>query len=132
MLSADLKLGSHEGREEMGAVLWSILALIFILLSLPNASREEHAETYDEHLFAAYGRDRRSECGNTTGGGWAGGLGGWNCDECNDSGSSSDLKQMLESEFIARIDAYIQSVFQQFTGPLLVHTVRMHAESGWG
>ena len=119
----------------MGAVLWSILALIFVLLSLPNASREDHAGAYGEQLLAAYGHGRRtrsSEHDIALGTNWTG-LGS-NCEVC---GNRSDPERTLEEEFLARINDSVQSVFQQFTGPLLVHAVRpikarLHAESGWG
>ena len=118
----------------MGTVLWSILALIFVLLSLPHASREVHAGGYyGEQLLAAhgYGRLRRSEHDDIARGtNWT--SRGWSCEECSESGNSSDLERTLEEEFIARINESIESVFQQFTGPLLVHAVRLHAESGWG
>lgn len=108
----------------MGAALWSIFALIFVLLSLPNSSREVHAGGYlGEPLLAAYGhgRLRRSEHddiarGNTN---WT-----WNCEECRESGNNNDLKRTLEENFIARITESVESVFQKFTGPLLVHAVR--------
>ena len=116
---------SHEGRE-MGAVLWLMLALIFVLLS---ASREDHAGGYySELLLAARDHGRRrarsSEDDNIAR--------GWSCEQC---GQNDTLD--LEKGFLAGINESIQSVFQQYTGPLLVHAVssnasRLHAESGWG
>ena len=108
----------------MGAVLWSILALIFVLLSLPNASREDHAGGYyGEQLLAAHGHGRRTRSSEPDGRArdtnWT--ARGWSCEEC---GNRSDLERTLEEEFLARINESVQSVFQQFTEPLLVHAVR--------
>ena len=116
---------SHEGRE-MGAVLWSILALIFVLLSLPNASREDHARGYySELLLAARGHGRRirsSEDGDIASGTINPIAQGWSCEECEQNGSR--YYDTLEEGFLAGINESIQSLFQQYTGPLLVHAVR--------
>jgi hypothetical protein len=102
----------------MGAVLWSILALIFVLLSLPDASGGDHAGDYlyyGEQLLAARGHERRarsSEDDDTARGTT------WSC-------QNESRYDDLEKEFLARINESVQSVFQQFTGPLLVHAVRL-------
>ena len=117
----------------MGAVLWLILALIFVLLSLPNASREDYTGGYyGEQLLAAHDHGRRTRSSEHDGIArdtinWT--ARGWSCEEC---GNRSALERTLEEKFLARIIEPVQSVFQQFTGPLLVHAVRLHAESGWG
>lgn len=117
---------SHE-QKEMGAVLWSILALIFVLLSLPNASREDHAGGYyGEQLLAARGYGRRTRSSEDEDFIARSNSYNWSCEECRENGSSSDAKRMLEEKFLARISESAQSVFQQFTGPLLVHVVRLY------
>ena len=114
----------YSSGREMGAVLWSIFALIFVLLSQSNASREDRADIYAEQLLAANRRGKRSDHDELAGCSWTYQCRGWNCEKCIDNSTSNE--RMLEGEFIANISTSVQSIFQQFRGPLLVHTVSLH------
>ncbi len=107
----------------MGAVLWSILALIFVLLSLvPDANGGDHAGGYyGEQLLAARGHERRARSFEDDD--MARGT-IWSCQECEQNGNGSYYNSS-EKEFLERISESVQSAFQQFTGPLLVHAVRL-------
>lgn len=128
VLSADLCKG-HMKKIEMGAVLWLILALMFVLVSLPNASREEHAGGYyNELLLPARGHGRRARSSEDDDIASAGTINptarGWSCEQCRQNGSR--YNDTLEEGFLTGIKESVQSVFQQFTGPLLVHAVRLY------
>lgn len=100
--------------KKMGAVLWSVLTLIFVFLSLPKYCRQGHANGHATQTF-----NRRSTE-----------YSGWDCDACRNKSSSGDGDTCLETDFVSRINKTL--LHQRLHGPLLIHIVSLQTKEWVG
>ena len=112
----------------MGAVLWSILALISVLVSLPinHGASSDGQQPFDSHDSLYRRRSAESHYPSYRANINDGTGGDWSCEQCCNNESSCDLKISEEEKFLSLVNESFDSLSRPVAGgPLvLVHIVR--------